>query len=72
MLGSASISLLKVATGSAEMYTEKDIMLWDVAAGLAIVEGAGGVISVLPGSSKDSLNVVATNKCKEFIGYHEK
>lgn len=42
MLGSAAASLLQVARGSADVYAEHDIMLWDVAAGLAIVEGAGG------------------------------
>jgi myo-inositol-1(or 4)-monophosphatase len=42
MLGSAAISLLQVARGSADVYAEQNIMLWDVAAGLAIVEGAGG------------------------------
>jgi myo-inositol-1(or 4)-monophosphatase len=42
MLGSASQSLLKVAKGSVEAYCENNIMIWDVAAGLAIVEGAGG------------------------------
>jgi myo-inositol-1(or 4)-monophosphatase len=61
MLGSASISLLQVAKGSAELYAEQDIMLWDVAAGLALVEGAGGCISVAPGIHKESLNVVASN-----------
>lgn len=61
MLGAASLSLLQVAKGSAEMYFEKEIMLWDVAAGLALVEGAGGEISVSPGQSEHALNVIATN-----------
>jgi myo-inositol-1(or 4)-monophosphatase len=42
MLGSAAASLVHVAQGSADVYSESRIMLWDVAAGLAIVEGAGG------------------------------
>ena len=42
MLGSASQSLLQVAQGSVEAYVESNIMIWDVAAGIAIVEGAGG------------------------------
>ena len=61
MMGSASISLLHVAKGSAEYYLEEDIMLWDVAAGLAIVEGAGGVITCTKGNFKNSLNVKASN-----------
>jgi myo-inositol-1(or 4)-monophosphatase len=42
MLGSAAASLLHVARGSADVYSESSIMLWDVAAGIAIVDGAGG------------------------------
>ena len=46
MLGSASQSLLQVAKGSAEAYVESNIMIWDVAAGIAIVEGAGGKFTI--------------------------
>ena len=42
MLGSAAVSLLNVAKGSADVYSEQNIMLWDVAAGIAIVEGEIG------------------------------
>jgi myo-inositol-1(or 4)-monophosphatase len=42
MFGSAAVSLLRVAQGSADVYSESRIMLWDVAAGIAIVQGAGG------------------------------
>jgi fructose-1,6-bisphosphatase/inositol monophosphatase family enzyme len=36
-------------------------MLWDVAAGIAIVEGAGGRVEVSSGSSESSLDIVADN-----------
>ena len=61
MLGAASMSLLQVAKGSAETYKEQDIMLWDVAAGLALVEGAGGYYDISEGSTEESINVIATN-----------
>lgn len=61
MLGAASISLLQVAKGSAELYAEDDIMLWDVAAGLAIVEGAGGVTRLETGSQRHAVKARATN-----------
>ena len=61
MLGSATQSLLFVAQGSAEMYAETDIMLWDVAAGLAIIEGAGGFCFTNPGSIEYALEVIASN-----------
>lgn len=46
MIGSAAMSLAYVAAGCVEAYTEERIMLWDVAAGLALVKAAGGVIDV--------------------------
>ena len=61
MLGAASLSLLHVARGAAEVYSERDIMLWDVAAGLAIVEGAGGCFTVTKGRHPDSIEVFASN-----------
>lgn len=61
MLGAASISLLQVAKGSAEVYVENDIMLWDVAAGLAIVEGAGGVTRLENGTHPNAVNAHASN-----------
>lgn len=42
MLGSAVQSCLHVADGRMDAYFEKDVMLWDIAAGLAIIEAAGG------------------------------
>ena len=44
MLGSAAVSLFNVAKGSADYYLKKNIMIWDVAAGLFILSGAGGVL----------------------------
>lgn len=62
MIGSASMSLVNVASGNADCYIEHEIMIWDVAAGLALVEGAGGKISYSNGSIKNAMNVIATNK----------
>lgn len=61
MLGSAAVSLLHVARGSADVYSEQNIMLWDVAAGLAIVEGAGGSVHCVPRTIEYSLDVYASN-----------
>jgi myo-inositol-1(or 4)-monophosphatase len=44
LLGSAALSLAFVASGCIEVYKEKNIAIWDVAAGLAIVKAAGGKI----------------------------
>jgi myo-inositol-1(or 4)-monophosphatase len=62
MLGSAASSLLLVARGAADAYCEQQIMFWDVAAGLAIVQGAGGAFDVRQTGSVDPCTVLATNK----------
>ena len=62
MLGSAAMSLVYVAKGTADVYSEQNIMLWDVAAGLAIVKGAGGSVHFHPGTIEHSLNVYASNR----------
>ena len=61
MLGSAAVSLLHVAKGSADVYSENNIMIWDVAAGIAIVQGAGGYAHWSAGTTANSLNVIASN-----------
>jgi myo-inositol-1(or 4)-monophosphatase len=42
LLGTAALSLAFVASGMADAYFERDIKIWDVAAGRALVEAAGG------------------------------
>lgn len=61
MIGSAAISLVKVASGIGDLYSETSIMPWDVAAGVALIEGAGGL--ALPGltSRNAPLNITAGN-----------
>jgi myo-inositol-1(or 4)-monophosphatase len=66
MLGSAALSLVRVANGSADAYTEQDVMLWDVAAGLALVEGAGGKVTITTGHHQHSYKVSASNGHLQF------
>lgn len=46
MIGSAAMAAAYVAAGKAETYKENEIFLWDVAAGAAIVQAAGGKVSL--------------------------
>jgi myo-inositol-1(or 4)-monophosphatase len=46
MIGSAAMASAYVAAGKAEAYKENGIFLWDIAAGAAIVEAAGGKVSI--------------------------
>ena len=43
MIGSAAMAAVYVAAGKAETYQENGIFLWDIAAGAAIVNSAGGI-----------------------------
>ncbi len=61
LFGSAALSLAYVASGRVDAYYENDIMIWDVAAGLAIVSGAGGVTRLRPSVKKNAFKVYAAN-----------
>lgn len=62
MMGSAALSLAYVAAGRADAYHEESIMMWDVAAGLAIVEAAGGCVEFNKTAFDKPLDVSAGNK----------
>ena len=61
ILGSAALSLAYVACGRADAYMENDIKLWDVAAGIALVKAAGGIVKYDPTSEENTLGVKASN-----------
>jgi myo-inositol-1(or 4)-monophosphatase len=62
MIGSAACSLLMVAQGDADAYFEDQIMLWDVAAGLAILQGAEGEFVINQESYTSPCRVFAANE----------
>ena len=47
MIGSAAMASAYIASGKADLYTEKKTYLWDIAAGAAIVNAAGGEASIV-------------------------
>ncbi len=61
LIGSAALSLAYVASGRADVYYEKDIKIWDVAAGLAIVKAAGGKYRLGPIDTEGRCEVSADN-----------
>lgn len=61
LLGSAALSLAYVAAGKGDAYFERDIMLWDVAAGLAILSGARGKYLIRKTRGGNAYEVYATN-----------
>lgn len=60
-IGSAALSLAYVAAGKFDAYAENDIMFWDVAGGIALVQAAGGKVIMRPAGRVNSYNVSACN-----------
>lgn len=62
MMGSAALDMAYVACGRFDAYIEQSISLWDVAAGLILVETAGGKIDMRARTdSKDKYSIIASN-----------
>lgn len=61
MVGSAAASLAFVATGQFDAYSEEDIWLWDVAAGIALVKSAGGDYRMTEPRKSWQVDVFASN-----------
>jgi myo-inositol-1(or 4)-monophosphatase len=61
--GSAAIDMCYVACGRFEGFYEENLKPWDTAAGLLLVEEAGGRITTFDGGPYDpfSANIVASN-----------
>lgn len=62
MIGSAARSLCLVAEGIFDIYWENEIYIWDVAAGLALVKGAGGSFAITSAGDPFKVNVIAGNE----------
>ena len=62
LLGSAAISLAYVACGRVDAYVENDIKIWDVAAGIALVKAAGGLVKYCPTDKVNVFQVKAYNQ----------
>ncbi|MBF0594195.1 MAG: inositol monophosphatase [Candidatus Omnitrophica bacterium] len=61
LLGSAALSLAYVASGRFDAYAERDIMLWDVAGGIALIEAAGGKVRMIKAGHEYGYHVQACN-----------
>ncbi|MEO7166562.1 MAG: inositol monophosphatase family protein [Spartobacteria bacterium] len=62
MLGSAALDMAYVACGRLDAYIEQGISLWDIAAGLLLVEAAGGKVEMKARTDfPDKFSIVASN-----------
>ena len=65
MIGSAAMASVYVASGKADLYKEFGIYLWDIAAGAAIVEAAGGKVSLLNQNNAYQVDAFFSNEFLE-------
>jgi len=61
MIGSAAIASAYIASGKADLYIENKSYLWDIAAGAAIVNAAGGEALILNQNEKFQVDVRFSN-----------
>ena len=64
-LGAAALDLAYVAAGRAEVFWERSLKPWDVAAGMLIVREAGGFVCEIDDDRKSALatgNILACNQ----------
>ena len=61
MIGSAALASVYIASGKADLYMENKSYLWDIAAGAAIVNAAGGEALILNQNEKFQVDVRFSN-----------
>jgi myo-inositol-1(or 4)-monophosphatase len=67
MMGSAALDIAYVACGRLDIYVEGSISLWDVAAGVLLLERAGGKVVLKPHeTAEEKFSIVASNGLVEF------
>ena len=59
--GSAALDLAYIACGRYDGYFQKNLNLWDIAAGLILVEEAGGVINKIDLDVHKDLKIIASS-----------
>ena len=62
IFGSAALDLAYVASGRIDGYFQKDLNLWDIAAGTLIVKEAGGIVNNYDLEKTNNIKVVASSE----------
>ena len=60
-LGSAALDMAYVGSGRFDGFFQKNLEIWDIAAGIIIVQEAGGIINDIDLLSKSKINIVAAS-----------
>ena len=59
--GSAALDMAYIACGRFDGYFQKNLNLWDIAAGLILVEEAGGIINKIDLNNYQDLKIIASS-----------
>ena len=59
--GCAALDMAYVAAGRYDGYFQKDLNLWDVAAGIIIVKEAGGILNEINLTKTNEVKIIASN-----------
>jgi len=59
--GCAALDMAYVSNGRYDGYFQKNLNLWDIAAGLIIINEAGGIIDNIDLSNNKNIKVIASN-----------
>lgn len=71
--GAAALDLALVAAGNLDGYWERGLSVWDIAAGIALIRAAGGVVTAYDGSPLDVMSgrLLATNGHLHRVMQHQ-
>ena len=59
--GSAALDMAYIACGRYDGYFQKNLHLWDIAAGLILVKEAGGITNKIDLGNHDDIKIIATS-----------
>ena len=59
--GSAALDLAYVAAGRYDGYFQKNLNIWDIAAGIVILNEAGGILNDINPENNSKIKIIASN-----------
>ena len=59
--GSAALDMAYVACGRYDGYFQENLNLWDIAAGIILINEAGGILNKVDLAKKENLEIIASS-----------
>ena len=67
--GSAALDMAYVASGRYDGYFQKNLNLWDIAAGVILVKEAGGIVNEIDISQNKNIKITAASSAINAVSY---